>query len=45
MLVANGRGYEQWRTSWTRAYPTRQTLPARRGAEYATDPAIAYTRC
>jgi len=42
MLVAKGRGYEQWRASELRPYPTRQKLPARRGSEHATNPAIAY---
>lgn len=41
-MVPNGRGYEQWRASELRPYPTRQKLPARRGAECATSPAIAY---
>ena len=41
-MCYNGCGYEQWRASELRPYPTRQKLPARRGAECATNPAIAY---
>jgi len=41
-LVPNGCGYEHWRNSEPLNYPTRQTLPARRGAKYTAKPAIAY---
>ena len=41
-MTNNGRGYEHVAGFGARPYPTRQKLPARRGAEYAENPAIAY---
>jgi hypothetical protein len=41
MIDFIGRDYEQWRALELRPYPTMYKLPARRGVEYAINPAIA----